>query len=271
MKAAHLDVRTPHPADLWHQFARPLRSFIGRRAPQEVETEDLLQDVFLRIQKNLPRLRDSDRIDAWIFQIARAVVADAFRRRARGEAWTEVSAAEIKADDVAAPVASEEHERAAEIALASCLANLIGHMQEPYRQAIELTEIRGMTQVAAARAVGVSTSGMKSRVQRGRRQLKAVIEQFCRIETDVRGSVIECDPLRPLRPSNDSMDMTNSNEQDSPKTTTDNQSEAAGCCGGAAPSGSDACCALDAEVKATGGSGCGCASKAPSTTKKGCC
>lgn len=31
-----------------------------------------------------------------------------------------------------------------------------------------------------------------------------------------------------------------------------------GCCGGAAPEGADACCALDAEVKATGGSGCGC-------------
>jgi hypothetical protein len=42
-----------------------------------------------------------------------------------------------------------------------------------------------------------------------------------------------------------------------------------GCCGGAAPDGADACCALDAEVKSAGGSGCGCAPK--TTGKKGCC
>lgn len=32
-----------------------------------------------------------------------------------------------------------------------------------------------------------------------------------------------------------------------------------GCCGGPAPPGVDACCALDAAVKSGGGTGCGCA------------
>jgi hypothetical protein len=47
----------------------------------------------------------------------------------------------------------------------------------------------------------------------------------------------------------------------------------AGCCGGAAPEGADACCALDAETKAAGGSGCGCNRKAAGGTSKsgGCC
>jgi hypothetical protein len=46
-----------------------------------------------------------------------------------------------------------------------------------------------------------------------------------------------------------------------------------GCCGGAAPTGVDGCCALDAEVKATGASGCGCGPTTPSTAAaaKGCC
>lgn len=43
-----------------------------------------------------------------------------------------------------------------------------------------------------------------------------------------------------------------------------------GCCGGEAPATSDACCALDAEIKATGGAGCGCSSQ-PSPAKTGCC
>jgi hypothetical protein len=46
-----------------------------------------------------------------------------------------------------------------------------------------------------------------------------------------------------------------------------------GCCGGAAPKGADACCALDASIKSTGGAGCGCAPRAANGARQkgGCC
>lgn len=48
--------------------------------------------------------------------------------------------------------------------------------------------------------------------------------------------------------------------------------KASGCCGGAAPEGADACCALDADVKVSGGSGCGCGTTdAAPPTSSGCC
>jgi len=43
-------------------------------------------------------------------------------------------------------------------------------------------------------------------------------------------------------------------------STTQKQAIPSTCCGGAAPTGTDACCARDAEVKFTGGAGCGCGS-----------
>jgi hypothetical protein len=51
------------------------------------------------------------------------------------------------------------------------------------------------------------------------------------------------------------------------------QAAQSGCCGGAAPKGVEACCARDAEIKSTGGSGCGCSPKATAATtaQKGCC
>jgi hypothetical protein len=51
---------------------------------------------------------------------------------------------------------------------------------------------------------------------------------------------------------------------------TPEQQASAGCCGGAAPEGADACCVLDAEVKAEGGAGCGCSTSA-AAPKKRCC
>jgi hypothetical protein len=58
-------------------------------------------------------------------------------------------------------------------------------------------------------------------------------------------------------------------------STTETQAAPGTCCGGPAPTGTDACCARDAEVKSTGGAGCGCSSTpataAPAAKKTGCC
>ena len=59
-----------------------------------------------------------------------------------------------------------------------------------------------------------------------------------------------------------------------PDGTTNQEPAAKGaCCGGPAPAGADACCARDAEVKSTGGAGCGCGSAEPpeAATAKSCC
>ena len=73
--------------------------------------------------------------------------------------------------------------------LAPCLTPMIGRLAEPYRTAIELTSLRGLTQAEAARHVGISLSGMKSRVQRGREQLRQMLVRCCEIDVDVRGGV----------------------------------------------------------------------------------
>jgi hypothetical protein len=57
-------------------------------------------------------------------------------------------------------------------------------------------------------------------------------------------------------------------------STTQTHAAPGTCCGGPAPTGADACCARDAEVKSTGGAGCGCgpaAAPAAPAKKTGCC
>jgi hypothetical protein len=48
-----------------------------------------------------------------------------------------------------------------------------------------------------------------------------------------------------------------------------NPPRASACCGGAATSGVDACCALDASIKASGGGGCGCNAEAEAAAAAG--
>jgi hypothetical protein len=46
--------------------------------------------------------------------------------------------------------------------------------------------VHGLTQAEAAKRAGVSVSGMKSRVQRAREQLKAMLLRCCEIDVDRR-------------------------------------------------------------------------------------
>jgi RNA polymerase sigma-70 factor (ECF subfamily) len=166
----------------------PLRAFLARRAPTDVDPADLLQDVMLRVHQRLGSLRDAERLDAWIFQIARNVLADALRARRRRAAVTTpepLDAETALADDPGA--ASRDATRE----LAACLAPMVARLPEPYRSALEWTELGPLTQAEAARRAGISLSGMKSRVQRGREQLKAVLLECCAIDLDVRRGVVD--------------------------------------------------------------------------------
>ncbi len=80
--------------------------------------------------------------------------------------------------------------------LAACLRPLLERLAPPYRKAITLTEREGVTQVAAATRLGLSTSGMKSRVQRARAQLRDLLVSCCEIELDSRGAITSYQPRR---------------------------------------------------------------------------
>jgi len=68
----------------------------------------------------------------------------------------------------------------------------VARLPSPYREAVTLTELQGLTQKEAAEMVGVSLSGLKSRVQRGREKIRAMFEACCEISVDCRGRVVEC-------------------------------------------------------------------------------
>jgi hypothetical protein len=78
---------------------------------------------------------------------------------------------------------------------------MIHSLPGPYREAILLTEFDGLSQVEMARRLGISVSGPKSRVQRGRRQLKNMLLDCCRFEFDRRGRVFDCQARRNDCPS----------------------------------------------------------------------
>lgn len=181
----------PSPAP-WQDVAAQLRPFLARRVGP-AELDDVLQDVLLRVQRGLPGLRDEERFTSWLFQIARSAIAEYRRTRARHPVTDEPVEAEIADDPV-------EDDREAARSLACCVSIFVARLSSPYREAVTLVELQGLTVREAAEMVGISVSGMKSRVQRGRAQLRQLFDECCEIALDARGKVIDYAPRpRPCR------------------------------------------------------------------------
>lgn len=169
---------------IWQEFGEQLKSFIAKRVSNEQNAADILQDVFLKIHANIERLNDETRLQAWIYQIARNTLIDHYRRH-------KVTAA--IADEVADP--EDGSGNSAVLRISDSLKGMVQLLPKKYREAIWLTEFQGITQVALAKRLGISVSGAKSRVQRGRQLLKKMLLECCHFEFDRRGTIIDYHPI----------------------------------------------------------------------------
>lgn len=179
--------------DIWQQVHHGLRAFIAKRVGNESDTDDILQEVFLRLHLHLDQLKEPDRLLSWVFQITRHVIIDYYRSPSRRREQPVGLADELETVDEQVTV---EPESPSGRELSGCLRPMIERLPEEYRQAMVLVELEGLTQQQAAERVGLSLPGMKSRVQRGRKQLKLLLEDCCVIELDRRKGVIEFEHRR---------------------------------------------------------------------------
>jgi RNA polymerase sigma-70 factor, ECF subfamily len=190
-------IMTKTTEELWQLVHDGLRAFIAKRVNDHDHIDDILQDVFVRVHRQMDTVNDPRRIVSWIYQVTRNAIIDHYRRPGRQREIPAGLSSELEVfDEVSRNSEAARRDEGGESRseLAGCIRPMIERLSQDYRDAITLVEIDGLTQQAAAKQKGLSLSGMKSRVQRGRRQLKQMLEDCCLIELDRRGGVADYRP-----------------------------------------------------------------------------
>ena len=165
-------------AAIYEHLQADVRRWFARRAPADA-VDDLVQEAFLRIHKGLPDLRDSERVAPWVFRICRSVLVDRARRlRPEDELTVEPAAS------------GDGHESDATAVVAGWLPAFVDALPVTYREAVRLVELEGLSQKDAAQKLGLSPSGARTRVQRGRKLLKKSLDDCCAITLE-EGEVVD--------------------------------------------------------------------------------
>ena len=128
------------------------------------ETEDLVQETYLRALRALPRFRGDAPVRLWLLSIARRTCADHVRRRQRQRRLVDRMTIEAASSGVAADVGD-----------LSATVDLLLRLDPDRREAFALTQLAGLSYEEAAVVVGCPIGTIRSRVARARDDLRATI------------------------------------------------------------------------------------------------
>jgi RNA polymerase sigma-70 factor (ECF subfamily) len=125
---------------------------------------------------------------AWLQRVVSNAVTDHYRRRA-----SEARAMARFADEPGEGGSPNEDAPAERLRrdLAECLRPMLAQLGPEDREALELTDLGNLSQKEAAERLGIGHSAMKSRVQRARRRLYALLDACCQFEIDGRRAPID--------------------------------------------------------------------------------
>lgn len=168
--------------DVWNEYRASIRTFLHSKISDSDEIDDLLQEILIKTHKNLQSLKSEKSIKAWLFQIANHTIIDFYRKRSKTKT---VSAEELW-------YGQETHQAQQE--LSRCVEPFIKALPKASAELLTEIELNGMSQKEFANTLGISYSTLKSRVQKGRRQLQGLFEDCCHLSLDKNGSIIDFDP-----------------------------------------------------------------------------
>jgi RNA polymerase sigma-70 factor (ECF subfamily) len=160
------------------RYLKPIYGFIYKYTNQPTETEDITQEVFVKVWRNLKKFDQHKSFRTWIFQIAKNTAIDFLRQKKD----IPFSAFDTEEDEnLMANTLIDKSPLPTEIFdqknLAEMLATAIDKLSEKYRQVLHLRYNDQFTFQEIAKTLDEPLDTVKSRHRRAILALKEILNQ----------------------------------------------------------------------------------------------
>ncbi|WP_432474491.1 RNA polymerase sigma factor SigZ [Amphritea sp. HPY] len=171
---------------VWQEYRTAIKSFLHSKVAEPDDVDDLLQEILIRTHNNIHTLKNATSVKAWLFTLANNVIIDFYRARAKTRGREQA----LGADDL---WYGEQNESDFRQGLSACVKPFVQALPQHSSELLTAIDLQGRSQMELAAEQGISYSTLKSRVQKGRQELRRLFEQCCSFELDVQGNLIGCD------------------------------------------------------------------------------
>ena len=168
---------------IYTEFHNALLGFIKSKVSNQEDAEDIVQNVFVKVASGLGELNRKEKLQSWIYTIARNSIIDYYRSNANKK---NISFKEETTESFT----NEEYVDTTK-GLDCCLIDIVNQLPEEYRDIIIDVEIHGVKQKDLVGKYKLAYPSIRSRVQRGRERLKQLLLECCNITWDTRGNILE--------------------------------------------------------------------------------
>ncbi len=166
---------------IWSEFHKELKSFVYNKTRNSDDTDDILQEVFIKIIRNISKVKHSKNLRQYLYGIVRNTVNDYFKNQKKTSPDSEIP-----------DLLSEQEIQTLNATVAECcIKPFINKLPGTYKDALLITEFQNISQKELAKQLNISYSGLKSRVQRGKEKLKELILSCCTYEVDPYGNLLD--------------------------------------------------------------------------------
>lgn len=153
------------------KFRGPIFSYVYRLVRDEATAEDIAQETFVRLYKELDRIRDQT-ASAWLYRVARNLVTDYIRKK-RPVTFT-VLRGKSREDDDESPSLQFEHPGRGPVGtttnneLRELIDETLEAMSPKFRDVLELVDIQKLTHEEASKVLDCSVKTVSARLARAR-------------------------------------------------------------------------------------------------------
>lgn len=165
---------------IWKEYHDQLFRFINKQVNDEMQAEDILQDVFIKILTKIDTLKDRSKLKSWIYQLTRNAIIDHYRLK---KSTSDIDSFSIISETQVDMEAMHE--------ATNWIGRFIEALPESYRQALVLYEMEGLAQKEIAELLNISYVNTRLRIQRGRKLLKKNLSDCCEFNVDTYGNILE--------------------------------------------------------------------------------
>jgi RNA polymerase sigma-70 factor, ECF subfamily len=158
------------------RFQQPVYNLVYRLMTHPGDASDVVQEVFLKVFRNIGSFRNQSSLKTWIYRIA---VNEAhnhrrwFFRHRRNEVELEGSASGMATvEDTLSDAGRSPFEYVLDRETHSLIEDALSRINPAFRAAVVLRDVEGLSYEEVAEILGISMGTVKSRILRGREALR---------------------------------------------------------------------------------------------------
>ncbi|TBL81138.1 RNA polymerase sigma factor SigW [Paenibacillus thalictri] len=162
-------------AELVELYQEKIQKLAYKMLNNRLDTEDIVQETFIRVYLNLNRFDESQNFSTWIYRIGKNLCIDLLRKKKKNVYSLDAEFSEDEDANYYARLHSDEttpEHRLIEKETKSQMMKVISKLSEKYRTVVLLYYIQGLSLLEISEKLNLPVTTVKSRLNRGREHLR---------------------------------------------------------------------------------------------------